>query len=157
VRARPELRLVGRPDTTVVAFGAAPGGPDLFAVADGLERRGWHVDRQHKPTSLHLTVNAANLPVVDRWLSDLGEAVAEAVANPDAAFSGQAATYGTMARLPARGLVKRAVVDAIARTYDPAQADASPTDPPKAEGMLGRAMEVLPRALAALERARGRA
>lgn len=146
----PQLRLLGARHSTVVCWAARDGAVDVYAVADGLARRGWHVDRQQLPASVHLTVNANNLPVVDRYLADLRAAVAEALANPSAANAGEAATYGTMARLPARGLVKSAVVDAIARTYDPAATDVDPTTPPP--GAMGKVLEVLPRLLQRWER-----
>lgn len=141
----PALRLVGAPHSTAVAWGAREGAVDVYAVADGLARRGWHVDRQQHPASVHLTVNANNLPVVDQYLADLRASVDEALANPAAGLSGEAATYGTMARLPARGLVKSAVVDAIARSYDPQAADDDLTKPP--EGAMGKVMAALPRLL----------
>jgi glutamate/tyrosine decarboxylase-like PLP-dependent enzyme len=146
----PQLRLLGAPHSTAVAWAAREGAVDVYAVADGLTRRGWHVDRQQHPASVHLTVNAANLPVVDQYLADLRASVDEALANPASATSGEAATYGTMARLPARGLVKSAVVDAIARSYDPAAVDDDLTKPPS--GRLARVYEVLPGLLRRWER-----
>ena len=56
-----ELVLRAEPDTTLLAFGAAdPEALDVFAVADALWRRGWYVDRQGPPPSLHCTVNAVH-------------------------------------------------------------------------------------------------
>lgn len=153
IRAMPELRLVGRPDSTVVAWGARDGAVDVYAVADRLAARGWHVDRQQHPACVHLTVNAANLPVVDRYLADLRASVDEVLADPAAADSGEAATYGTMARLPARGLVKGAVIDAMARSYDPAAGDLDLSAPP--EGVMGKVMERLPNLLRRWERVVG--
>ncbi|MED5393370.1 MAG: aspartate aminotransferase family protein, partial [Actinomycetota bacterium] len=46
-----------------------------FSVGDAMAARGWHHDRQGPPDGLHLTVSAGNAPVVERWLSDLAEAV----------------------------------------------------------------------------------
>ena len=37
-----------------------PSALDVFAVADALWRRGWYVDRQGPPPSLHCTVNAVH-------------------------------------------------------------------------------------------------
>ncbi|MCB9688011.1 MAG: aspartate aminotransferase family protein [Alphaproteobacteria bacterium] len=150
ILAIPQLRLLGAGHHTIVTWGARDGAVDVYAVADAMTRRGWHVDRQQLPPSVHLTVNANNLPVVDRYLEDLRASVAEAVANPDAANEGEAATYGTMARLPARGLVKSAVADVIARSYDPTAPEQDLTEPP--EGLMGKAMAVMPRLLRRWER-----
>jgi sphinganine-1-phosphate aldolase len=45
----PGLTVVGDSLATIVAFGAAPGGPDIYTVADRLEARGWSVDRSQAP------------------------------------------------------------------------------------------------------------
>ena len=62
----------------------AGGGPLLFAVADAMATRGWLVQPQlhghGAPASLHLTISAGHLPVVDRFLADLRWAVAQAQA-----------------------------------------------------------------------------
>ncbi|RME73448.1 MAG: aspartate aminotransferase family protein, partial [Planctomycetota bacterium] len=50
-----ELRLLGAPHSTIVTYGARDEAISMFAVADELERRGWSVDRQQRPASIHLT------------------------------------------------------------------------------------------------------
>ena len=60
-RPMPELVLRAEPEATLMAIGAAePDRLDVFAVADALWRRGWYVDRQGPPPSLHCTVNAVH-------------------------------------------------------------------------------------------------
>ena len=57
VLARPQLQLVAPPDSTLVSFRAAdPAALDVFAIADGLWKRGWYLDRQGPPPALHCTV-----------------------------------------------------------------------------------------------------
>jgi hypothetical protein len=61
----------------VFAFGAAdPEALDVFAVGDELAARGWYLDRQTPPDSLHATVSAVHDASVDELVADLGEAVA---------------------------------------------------------------------------------
>lgn len=108
--AIPGLRVLGAPDATIVAWTTAPGtGLDTFAIADRLEARGWAVDRQHRPASVHLTVTANHLAVVDRYLADLRAAVDEVRKDPSLVKSGTAPMYGMAAKLPVRGLVARSV------------------------------------------------
>jgi sphinganine-1-phosphate aldolase len=107
------LSLLGRPDATIVAYA----GDDLFAVADRLEARGWSVDRQHRPTSIHLTVTANHAPVVDEYLEDLEASVRDVRANPALAKSGSAPMYGMAAKLPVRRLVARNVRKMLAELY----------------------------------------
>ena len=74
----PELVVRAQPDTMLLAFGAAdPEALDVHAVADALWRRGWYVDRQGPPPSLHCTVNAVHHGRIDEFVADLRAAVAE--------------------------------------------------------------------------------
>jgi sphinganine-1-phosphate aldolase len=109
----PGLALLGRPDATIVAYT----GDEIFALADRLEARGWSVDRQHRPTSIHLTVTANHAAIVDEYLADLHACVAEVRANPQLAKSGTAPMYGMAAKLPVRRLVARNVRKVIAELY----------------------------------------
>jgi glutamate/tyrosine decarboxylase-like PLP-dependent enzyme len=78
VRSVPGLAVRGDPDATLVAFGAEdPAALDVFAVADALGARGWYLDRQTPPDSLHATVTAGHAESVDELVADLAEAVAE--------------------------------------------------------------------------------
>ncbi len=79
VETTPGLVLRARPDATLLAVGATdPDSLDVFAVADELRRRGWYVDRQGPPSSLHLTINAVHDGKRAWFLSDLREAMASA-------------------------------------------------------------------------------
>jgi glutamate/tyrosine decarboxylase-like PLP-dependent enzyme len=117
----PGLSLLGRPDATIVAYT----GEHLFAVADRLEARGWSVDRQHRPTSVHLTVTANHAPIVDEYLADLRASVGEVRANPALAKSGSAPMYGMAAKLPLRRLVAKNVRKMIAELYSSSERPAS--------------------------------
>jgi sphinganine-1-phosphate aldolase len=75
VRATPGISVVGEPDAHM--FAITGDGVDAFAVGDALHRRGWHLDRQAPPDSLHLTVSAGNAPVADEFVADLRAAVGE--------------------------------------------------------------------------------
>ncbi len=90
----PELALRAAPDATLVAFGAAePDHLDVFAVADALWRRGWYVDRQGPPASLHCTVNAVHDGLIGTFAADLRASVDEVLA---ARTTGDAGAYGTV-------------------------------------------------------------
>ncbi|NOY99083.1 MAG: aspartate aminotransferase family protein [Chloroflexi bacterium] len=78
VNAIPGLKVLGDPEMSVFAIAADPStgsGLDIYEVADELGERGWHLDRQHFPKSLHMTVNYAHVAVADEFLHDLAEAV----------------------------------------------------------------------------------
>ncbi|HEY0253564.1 MAG TPA: aspartate aminotransferase family protein [Kofleriaceae bacterium] len=115
IREIPGLVLLGRPDATIVSYASV--GADIYALADRLEARGWSVDRQHRPSSIHLTVTANHAPIVQTYLSDLRECLAEVRANPSLSKSGSAPMYGMAAKMPVRRLVAGQVRKVIAEMY----------------------------------------
>ena len=119
VAAIPGLALIGAGTATIVAWGAAPGGPDVYAVADRLELRGWSVDRMQHPAAIHLTCTANHLAIVDEYLADVAASVDELRRDPTLVKSGSAPMYGMMAKVPMRGLVKRSVAKVMEAMYAP--------------------------------------
>ena len=115
IAAIDELALLGPGDATIVAFGAAR--LNVYAIADRLEARGWTVDRQHKPASIHLTVTANHAGVVDDYLADLAAAVDDVRRDPQLARGGTAPMYGMAGTLPLRRLVASRVRRVIAELY----------------------------------------
>ncbi|HEX6311630.1 MAG TPA: aspartate aminotransferase family protein [Acidimicrobiia bacterium] len=76
VRAIPGLTVLGRPESQCVAISAASGSDvDVFAVMDVLAERGWQLDRQAPPDSLHATVSAGTAASIDDFLADLRASV----------------------------------------------------------------------------------
>jgi sphinganine-1-phosphate aldolase len=72
--AVPGASVLGRPVATHAAFTFEDADP--FAVGRALWERGWFVDQQQPPPSLHCTVHAGHRPVVGEFLDDLAAAVA---------------------------------------------------------------------------------
>ena len=94
IRNTPELVLRAEPESTLLCFGAQdPSTLNVFAVADELSKRGWYVDRQTPPDSLHCTVNAIHHDKIDWFARDLHESVSIAL---DQKTSGSVGTYGTV-------------------------------------------------------------
>ena len=94
IRNTPELVLRAEPESTLLCFGAQdPSALNVFAVADELSKRGWYVDRQTPPDSLHCTVNAIHHDKIDWFARDLHESVSIAL---DQKTSGTVGTYGTV-------------------------------------------------------------
>jgi glutamate/tyrosine decarboxylase-like PLP-dependent enzyme len=117
IRSIEGLRLVCQPDAPLVAFTSRESGLDIYAVADQLQARGWHPDRQQDPNSIHVTVMAHHLPVIGPYLADLRAAVEHVRAHPELSNSGEAAMYGMMAKVPVRGMVKLAVRKVMEAMY----------------------------------------
>lgn len=115
IEAIPGLALLGKGDATIVAYSAI--GMNAYAIADRMELRGWTIDRQHKPASIHLTVTANHGQIVDAYLADLRACVAEVKGDPSLAKSGSAPMYGMAAKMPIRMFVARQVRKVIAEMY----------------------------------------
>ena len=72
IKAIPGLTVLGDPEMSVFAIASRK--MDVNEIADELELRGWHLDRQHFPACLHMTVNYMHAAVADEFLSDLAAA-----------------------------------------------------------------------------------
>lgn len=77
------LRVVGEPDSTLVAV-AADDTCDVFTITDAMTRAGWHVQPQlsfhGQPPTIHLSLSAATAPLVEEFLGALRDAVTRASA-----------------------------------------------------------------------------
>lgn len=67
------LEILGDPPMSILSLGSDT--LDIYELGDQMTERGWHLDRQQNPASLHLTVNRAHLESVDQLLADLAESV----------------------------------------------------------------------------------
>jgi len=82
------MRLTHQPDLSVFQF--TSDGTDIGAIADVMDDRGWHLDRQQG--GLHLMISPYHARVADEFLADLADA-----ASTGAESRGTAATYGGVA------------------------------------------------------------
>jgi sphinganine-1-phosphate aldolase len=92
VRSMDELAVLGEPDAQLFAL-TSRSGLDVFALGEALQRRGWYLDRQKPPDSLHATVSAGNAAIVDDFLDDLLVCVAEV---GDARIDDRSTNYATL-------------------------------------------------------------
>jgi len=94
IRNSPELVLRAEPESTLLCFGAQdPTALNVFAVADELSKRGWYVDRQTPPDSLHCTVNAIHHDKIEWFAKDLRNSVETVLSQRS---TGNVGAYGTV-------------------------------------------------------------
>ena len=105
------LYVLGKPAMSVMAIGSDK--LDVYEIADEMTLRGWHLDRQQFPPSLHLTINYAHAQSADAFLRDLAEAVAS-VKKPSARRIANQAIVN-VARFAARVLPEKIVSQLTAR------------------------------------------
>ena len=113
----PELEVMGNPIGPLFAYKSISPDLNIYAVGDQMDGMGWQVNRNQFPSGLHAMVTAQHLKVVDQYLADLVTAVETVKANPELAGQGGAATYGMLAHVPLRGMVKKKVLEMYAEQY----------------------------------------
>jgi glutamate/tyrosine decarboxylase-like PLP-dependent enzyme len=68
------LRVLGNPLGPLLAFTAE--GADIFAVADVMDKKGWNLNRVHRPSGLQMMIAPHHAAHVDAFLADLEDALA---------------------------------------------------------------------------------
>ncbi|MGE0718654.1 MAG: aspartate aminotransferase family protein, partial [Alphaproteobacteria bacterium] len=78
IEAIPGLEVLQPHDLCIFVYRSADPDLDIAAVADAMGRRGWLIGRQSEPPGIHLALNPNHEVMVEPYLRDLREAVAEA-------------------------------------------------------------------------------
>jgi glutamate/tyrosine decarboxylase-like PLP-dependent enzyme len=141
VRSIPGLAVLGEPAGTIFAYHSTEDAVDLYAVADRMADKGWHIDRQHRPPTIHLTVTTQHPEHAEAYVTDLREAVAYVRAHPELRASGQAAMYGMMAKVPFPWMVRRSVGKVLEALHAPAGAPSDPLEAASGGGPLDRFLQ----------------
>ena len=117
VAAIPELEVMGNPQGPLFAYRSISANLNILAVGDQMDAMGWQVNRNQNPAGLHAMVTAQHLRVVDDYIADLNKAVDIVRADPALGEQGSAATYGMIAHVPLRGMVRKKVLDMYSEQY----------------------------------------
>ncbi|KZX58947.1 sphingosine-1-phosphate lyase [Halioglobus sp. HI00S01] len=117
VNSIPELEVMGNPIGPLFSFRSTDPTLSIYAVGDQMDARGWQVNRNQFPEGLHAMVTAQHLKVVDQYIADLKASVGVVRANPALAREGGAATYGMLAHVPLRGMVRKKVLEMFSEQY----------------------------------------
>lgn len=78
INAIPGVKVPGTPHMSVMCMVSDRSDVNIYEVGDNMSARGWHMDRQQSPDSLHLTMNFGHIEAAEEFLSDLEECVAQA-------------------------------------------------------------------------------
>ncbi|MEZ0373530.1 MAG: aspartate aminotransferase family protein, partial [Candidatus Sericytochromatia bacterium] len=70
------IKVLGKPEMSIFAIGSDD--LDVYAVGDEMSLTGWHMDRQHYPPSLHVTMNHGHVQSHELFIRDLEAAVKKA-------------------------------------------------------------------------------
>jgi sphinganine-1-phosphate aldolase len=93
IEAIPGLKVMGKPAMTVFGYTSVDPHLDIFAIADGLESRGWLVSRDEYPVNaIRFMQSPGHEPYIDAYLADLRE-VAEMARRGEIVSKGGRAQY----------------------------------------------------------------
>jgi sphinganine-1-phosphate aldolase len=109
-----DLSVIGDPPMSV--FAVTSDSRDMFALADLIEERGWRIDRQTDPDSIHHIVNPRHEEVVDEYLDTL--AAAYEAAPPHTESLGRKAFYGVTSGVLDSTDVREDLLADLGRRYD---------------------------------------
>ncbi|KAI9031172.1 sphinganine-1-phosphate aldolase [Hyaloraphidium curvatum] len=107
INSIPELELMGDPFTSVIAWTSSRAHPsiNIYAVADCLGKRGWHVNSLQNPPGLHVAVTLLGAQAIDDLVADLRAAVEEVKRDPEGTKGASVAVYGTSASVAGTGVI----------------------------------------------------
>lgn len=123
------LHILGRPHAGIFAYASRSPEVNIYAVADQMEARGWHMDRQQRPEALHAMITPWHARFAEGFLDDLRASVEAVRGRPELATSGNAAMYGMIAHIPLRGMIKQNVLKIFMDLYGPAGSQPDLTAP----------------------------
>jgi glutamate/tyrosine decarboxylase-like PLP-dependent enzyme len=110
------LKIIGSPVGTILSYEAKDA--NIHVIADLMEKKGWFVDRQMSPDSIHLTITPANAPIVNQYCADLKESYEYAKAHPELGGEGMAAMYGMVAKIPDPTMVNQFLYQYMDQRYE---------------------------------------
>ncbi|MEZ5024109.1 MAG: hypothetical protein R2728_12780 [Chitinophagales bacterium] len=114
------LEVMGHPEVCLIGFKSSDNRKvNIFVIGDLMEKKGWHIDRQQNPNSLHISLNPTHEFATDDYLNDLRDCVAYAKAHPELKNEGDAAMYGMVAKIPMRGMIKNELMGLMEEMYGP--------------------------------------
>lgn len=115
IKKIPQLKILGTPKASIFSFSSDD--INVYALAEAMEKRGWHLDRQQLPPSLHMMITPAHEQIVEPFLKDLKACVNEVIGSDTSDVSGMAAIYGMVGAMPERGMAKELIIDFLCQTY----------------------------------------
>lgn len=110
-----DLAVVSDPDMTLLGIESTSEDVNPWTVQRELSDRGWELERQQRPRSMHLSVMAQHAPVVDEFLDDLRESVA--VARDVDTEEATAPMYGLSGTVEEGDDVTEALVDLLNEVF----------------------------------------
>ncbi|XP_076803824.1 uncharacterized protein LOC143447526 isoform X1 [Clavelina lepadiformis] len=111
------LQVLGKPLMSAFAFASNDKDVSIFGVADVMEKKGWKLEVQRNPDSVHCTILPGHIKSASQWLTDLKEAVDYIRAHGTDTKQGNSAIYGMLSVVPSDGIIDNFLVDLFDEIY----------------------------------------
>jgi len=111
------LKILGAPIMTCFAIGSSHPDLHIMAVADLMEGRGWTIERNQAPDSIHCSILPHHQTSADTFLTDIAECAVEAKGNKQLSKQGTAGIYGMMATIPDKTIVDDFLKEFFSEVY----------------------------------------
>lgn len=96
-----DIELIGSPVMTIVSFKSST--LNVYAIADRMEEKGWKMERQRRPETVHMTIMPQHVHIIDQLIADLKESIQYLRQNSNAMSDnnnkGTVAMYGMIAKV----------------------------------------------------------
>ena len=102
----PEIKVIGSPLMSVVAFTTRDSSLNIFSIGDLLSLKGWKLNVLQFPSAIHIanTLLTSESPL--DIVNDVKECVKQLIDNPALGNGGYAAIYGTSASIADRTVIE---------------------------------------------------
>ncbi|XP_006825455.1 sphingosine-1-phosphate lyase-like [Saccoglossus kowalevskii] len=117
IKKIPGLKILGDPSMTCFAIAASDPSLDLLAVADVMETKGWKMERQQFPTSIHCTILPQHLSIADQLLADFADATKKVLNGEVKSLPSASSMYGMLAKIPDKAIVNDVIVEFFSEIY----------------------------------------
>ena len=87
-------------DLSIVPIMADEEGLNIFSLAGLLDKRGWNMFTSSKPPCMSVCIGERHSEVLEYWVTDLKECIAQLRADPSIQPEGDGAIYGQVDTLP---------------------------------------------------------
>jgi len=105
------IRLLCDADLSVVPIASDDPKLNIYSLATLLGKKGWNMFTSSRPAAMAVCVGERHEDLLDGWVADLQESLAELRANPNIAPEGDSAVYGSADLLPDQ------ILDEVMKSY----------------------------------------
>lgn len=113
----PGIKILGNPCMTAFAIGSNDPDVDIQVVADLMDKKGWKMERNIKPDSIHCSILPHHIPYVDELLKAIEDATTAAKGNKSLSGKGTAGVYGMVSTVPDKSIINDFLVEFFSEVY----------------------------------------